>query len=486
MAETEFELDDLPGLPEGMDPAEYVVKTGRIFQAGVYPDKEEEYSEDDLDQMVRASKISDGPPIEVVGHHEGTPLDGVLGRVIKLWRRGPDLFGSVAIRKWAADAIEGMGKKLRVSVGIDRDPLRLAHLALTDYPRVPSAVIMSNFAEWANAYMNDLPDSAFLYVEAGGEKNGDGKTTPRSLRHFPYKDASGKVDLPHLRNALARIPQSSLPDDVKEQATGKAKKILAGEKEDMEIEMAMERKAMMGMLGKMESMMENAEDMPDEMKSQIREHMAEMRQVLGGKGEKEMSNDAEPSKPTGGGKPLGFSLRKMLGLAAKDPKIGLDTEIEPGDLEVEATPETGKGKDAERTPPVKLEILSQYEDELKKQAERIEQLEAAATKRTLEDRLDEMVQRGTLTPYLRDAARGLVRGDEKIVCMAMGRDRKMEKTELGRFEALLAVLTRNIPVRMGEVGAGEDRSEYTQPPTDEDAEKMADSLAQKLSVGGEG
>ena len=26
------------------------------------------------------------------------------------------------------------------------------------------------------------------------------------MRHLPYKDASGKVDLPHLRNAIARAP----------------------------------------------------------------------------------------------------------------------------------------------------------------------------------------------------------------------------------------------------------------------------------------
>jgi hypothetical protein len=81
------------------------------------------------------------------------------------------------------------------------------------------------FATWTTAYINNLPDSAFLYVESG-EKDADGKTTPRSKRHFPYKDDTGKVDLPHLRNALARIPQSSLPDDVKKRLTTKAQGIL--------------------------------------------------------------------------------------------------------------------------------------------------------------------------------------------------------------------------------------------------------------------
>lgn len=78
---------------------------------------------------------------------------------------------------------------------------------------------------WTTAYVNDLPDSAFLYVESGGSKDSEGKTTPRSLRHFPYKDSTGKVDLAHLRNALARIPQSSLSADVKARVIAKAEAI---------------------------------------------------------------------------------------------------------------------------------------------------------------------------------------------------------------------------------------------------------------------
>jgi phage I-like protein len=65
-------------------------------------------------------------------------------------------------------------------------------------------------AQWTTAYINDLADSAFLHVESGGKKDSEGKTVPRSLRHFPYKDASGKIDLPHLRNAIARIPQAKI------------------------------------------------------------------------------------------------------------------------------------------------------------------------------------------------------------------------------------------------------------------------------------
>ena len=82
-------------------------------------------------------------------------------------------------------------------------------------------------AVWTTAYVNDLPDSAFLYIEGGGEKDDEGKTRPRTLRHFPYKDASGAVDLPHLRNAISRIPQmKGLPAATRDRLQSRARSML--------------------------------------------------------------------------------------------------------------------------------------------------------------------------------------------------------------------------------------------------------------------
>ena len=57
-------------------------------------------------------------------------------------------------------------------------------------------------AAMSAASINDLPDSAFAFIQSGGKKDASGKTVPRSLRHFPIHDAA------HVRNALARAPQS--------------------------------------------------------------------------------------------------------------------------------------------------------------------------------------------------------------------------------------------------------------------------------------
>jgi hypothetical protein len=73
-------------------------------------------------------------------------------------------------------------------------------------------------ARWTRAYINSLPDTAFLYVEPGGSKDGHGRSHPLSLRHLPYKNRAGAVDRAHLAAALARSHQgrTKLPRHVKE------------------------------------------------------------------------------------------------------------------------------------------------------------------------------------------------------------------------------------------------------------------------------
>jgi hypothetical protein len=52
---------------------------------------------------------------------------------------------------------------------------------------------------WTRKYIDSLPDSAFASVETA--PNG------KKVRHLPHHDRSGRVDLPHVRNALSRLRQ---------------------------------------------------------------------------------------------------------------------------------------------------------------------------------------------------------------------------------------------------------------------------------------
>jgi HK97 family phage prohead protease len=73
-------------------------------------------------------------------------------------------------------------------------------------------------AELNTAAINDLPDSAFAFIEPGGTKDQTGKTTPRSKRHFPVHDEA------HTRNALARAGSSPFGKPAMEKILSAARK----------------------------------------------------------------------------------------------------------------------------------------------------------------------------------------------------------------------------------------------------------------------
>jgi len=87
-------------------------------------------------------------------------------------------------------------------------------------------------AEWTTAYVNDLPDSAFLLIVPGGAKDRTGRTVPRSLRKLPIRGKDGELDWPHVRNAIQRVPRMvDVSDAQKEALQKKLRKMLPGRQE---------------------------------------------------------------------------------------------------------------------------------------------------------------------------------------------------------------------------------------------------------------
>lgn len=72
------------------------------------------------------------------------------------------------------------------------------------------------------ASIDNLPDSDFAYIEPGGKKDSEGRTTPRSLRHFPIQDEA------HVRNALARLSQSEFESQARPKVEAAARKFGIG------------------------------------------------------------------------------------------------------------------------------------------------------------------------------------------------------------------------------------------------------------------
>jgi len=153
---------------------------------------------------------------------------GDTERLHQYWVHGEGL-GAAKIRWGEPDdfrrCVEHLGKYIKDPEGY----CNLAHKAATGmYPAQHAAmekkaagrstVTVTQRAEMATASINDLPDSAFAYIESGGKKDASGKTIPRSLRHFPVHDRA------HAANALSRAPQSPFGDKAMPKIKAAAKK----------------------------------------------------------------------------------------------------------------------------------------------------------------------------------------------------------------------------------------------------------------------
>jgi site-specific DNA-adenine methylase len=138
----------------------------------------------------------------------------------------------------ALDRFDGASEERAMALARKLLPLsaRIAPAIETAIPDVVAALEAATPAigelakvQWSRAYINDLPDDAFLYIEPGGARDDDGKTAPRSLRHFPYRNQTGDLDVPHLQNAIDRIPQSTvegLTADAKAKLQDRARRLI--------------------------------------------------------------------------------------------------------------------------------------------------------------------------------------------------------------------------------------------------------------------
>jgi len=256
----ELQTESIPGVD--------ILRVGEGFNGGGCPEGGCSFTAEDLDAIVQAywaTREARTPPLKL-GHDADQQLvqqDGypAAGWVANLRRLGDKLYADLLeVPKQLADLIRA-GAYRFVSVELEKDmevggvtyPTALTGLALlgADLPAVDSlkglaglyqtlqlaelktettrAVMVErqdnadpppsqHLAMWDTAFINDLPDSAFAYVAPGGQKDADGKTKPRSLRYLPHHMMEGMVDMPHLRNALARAPQTNLPAEAKAQA----------------------------------------------------------------------------------------------------------------------------------------------------------------------------------------------------------------------------------------------------------------------------
>ncbi len=113
-----------------------VEREAKLFEAGSYPDKGLEVSEEQLQALVE----SFAAPVPVMVEH--LPHGWQIGVLKGLWRRGRELFGRVAILAEAEALLKRLGIG-GISVAVTPDVQRIVEVSVTATPRVADARLMS-------------------------------------------------------------------------------------------------------------------------------------------------------------------------------------------------------------------------------------------------------------------------------------------------------------------------------------------------------
>jgi len=119
----------------------YVVRRGKLFQAGDYPDKQFSMSAAEL-----AAAVASFRPVPLDSEHRESVFDGQLGEVeaIEVCEGGQSLCGAVRIPDWLDALFPNIA--IPVSTTWDRETKTLMGLALAKHPRVSDAAILAAFA----------------------------------------------------------------------------------------------------------------------------------------------------------------------------------------------------------------------------------------------------------------------------------------------------------------------------------------------------
>lgn len=198
-------------LPAVAEPSgDFVLRQGKIFEAGDYPDHAFTITPEELRETVAAFQ-----PVPLVLDHLATRhgittvFDGKLGelRAVELGPDGQSLLGTVALPRWL-DEVLGAGER-KVSVEIDRQTRQLTALGLTTNPAIPDAALLSAYATFAgrrhsSADLKDLQAIHDLAVAQGAEC-----TATMSREDAGEK---GRTQM-GFKDAVARWFSAGMPDD---------------------------------------------------------------------------------------------------------------------------------------------------------------------------------------------------------------------------------------------------------------------------------
>jgi len=112
-----------------------IEREAKLFEAGSYPDRGIEITEEDLDRIIEGTGEA---PVRI--EHTDTPFDGAIGFLKSVYRKGKELFGKLSFTRAAWELIASSNAK-RLSVAIKKDKSGIAEVSLVREPRIADAAV---------------------------------------------------------------------------------------------------------------------------------------------------------------------------------------------------------------------------------------------------------------------------------------------------------------------------------------------------------
>jgi len=112
-----------------------IEREAKLFEAGSYPDRGIEITEEDLDRIVENTADA---PIRI--EHTFTPFDGALGVLKSVYRKGRELFGKLCFTRAAWELVKQAGAR-RLSVALKKDKSAIAEVSIVREPRIEDAAV---------------------------------------------------------------------------------------------------------------------------------------------------------------------------------------------------------------------------------------------------------------------------------------------------------------------------------------------------------
>ncbi len=117
--------------------ADFVTVPGKLFEVGHYPGKGFSLSDSEAEAEVLRFNASGGAPMNY--EHKAGLLDGMLGKVSRIWKEGKTIRADFQIPSWLAAVVKETGKPPKVSAEWNKTTKQLRAAAWTLNPHITDA-----------------------------------------------------------------------------------------------------------------------------------------------------------------------------------------------------------------------------------------------------------------------------------------------------------------------------------------------------------